>query len=101
MGRIPNIGSHVERIGDMADLIYAVCVASAFVFAWLLLCSYRQDGHRLLLWIGLCFLALFVNNLLPVFDKLMFPSVDMSTYRLLPALVGMVFLLYGLVWEDR
>jgi hypothetical protein len=40
-----------------------------------------------------------VNNLLLVADKLLVPWVDLSTWRLVPALLGMLVLLYGLIWH--
>jgi len=39
------------------------------------------------------------NNFLLVIDKLVLPSVDLSLWRTAIALVAMLILLYGLVWE--
>ena len=85
----------------MAGIIYALCAATAFGCALLLLRNYSKTKARLLLWTGLCFTGLFFNNLLLVLDRLIFPLVDLSTARLIPALIGMILLIYGLIWEDK
>lgn len=85
----------------MAHLIYSLCTLTSLACAWLLLGSYRRTGHRLLLWSGWCFLGLTVNNMLLVADKLMFASVDLSTWRLAAALVSLLLLLYGLIYEKE
>lgn len=85
----------------MAEIIYTLCTLTSLVCAWLLLRSYRQNRFRLLLWSGLCFVALSVNNLLVVLDKIVFPEVDLSTWRLVAALFAPLLLLYGLVMEDE
>jgi hypothetical protein len=84
----------------MATIIYLLCAATALACAWLLLRSYRATRHRLLLWSGLCFAGMFVNNLLLVLDRVILPERDLSTWRLGAALVALLPLLYGLVWED-
>jgi hypothetical protein len=65
----------------------------------LLLKSYARSRYRLLLWSGLCFAGLTLNNLLLVLDKLVFPAFDLSVWRSAVALVAMCILLYGLIWE--
>jgi hypothetical protein len=83
----------------MAALIYSLCALTALACTYLLLQAYRRGGYRLLLWSGLCFAGLTVNNLLLVLDKLVFPSIDMSFWRTSVALLAMAVLLYGLIWE--
>ena len=85
----------------MAQIIYALCTFTALACAWLLLRSYWQTRSRLLLWSGLCFAVLSVNNVLLVLDKIFFPGVDLSTWRLAAALFAPVLLLYGLIVEDE
>ncbi|NRR32667.1 hypothetical protein HSX11_21085 [Oxalobacteraceae bacterium] len=84
----------------MATIIYLLCAATALACACLLLRSYRTTRHRLLLWSGLCFAGMFVNNLLLVLDRVILPEQDLSTWRLGAALLALMPLLYGLVWED-
>jgi hypothetical protein len=85
----------------MSGLIYGLCAATAFLCAYLLLRGFRRNKSRLLLWSGLCFLGLALNNVLLVVDTLLVPDVDLSTLRLVPALAGMVLLVYGLIIETK
>ena len=85
----------------MAALIYTLCTITALVCAVLLLQAWRHGGYRLLLWSGLCFAGLTLNNLLLALDKLVFTEVDLSALRTLVALVAMSILLYGLIWDSE
>jgi hypothetical protein len=85
----------------MARLIYALCMLTSLTCAWLLLRSFLRTRYRLLLWSGLCFVGLSVNNLLVVLDKMVLPSVDLLVWRLTAALVSMLLLLFGLIWEGE
>ena len=84
----------------MPELIYLLCAVTSLICAWLLLRSYRRTRFALLFWSGLCFSALAVNNLILVLDKLVFPDVNFSMWRLSSALVALLLLLYGLIWQD-
>lgn len=84
----------------MASVIYLLCAATAGACAILLLRGYRQSRYRLLLWSGLCFVGMFLNNVVLVVDRLILPEQDLSTWRLGTALVALLPLLYGLIWEE-
>jgi Family of unknown function (DUF5985) len=83
----------------MAGLFYALCTLTALLCAWLLLRAYFRSRYRLLLWGGLCFLGLTLNNALVVADRLLFPEVNLFTWRLIVALLAMMVLLYGIIWD--
>ena len=85
----------------MAALVYSLCALTALLCAYLLLQAYRRSGYRLLLWSGLCFIGLTLNNLLLVLDKLIFPEADLSIWRTSVALAAMTVLLYGLIWDSE
>lgn len=85
----------------MAVLIYLLCTLTSLACAWLLLASYRRTGHRLLFWSGLCFAAMTVNNVLLTLDKLVFPTVDLLPWRLVTALIAVLLLVYGLIYEKE
>jgi Family of unknown function (DUF5985) len=85
----------------MATLVYALCALTSLACAVLLLRGYLTNRVRLLLWAGLCFAGLALNNILLFIDFRVVPEVDLSLWRSLPAVVGVVLLLYGLVWETR
>jgi hypothetical protein len=85
----------------MGSLVYLLCAVAALVCSVLLLRAYRRVGARLLLWSGLCFGFLTLNNVLVAIDLVIFPHVDLFMPRNLSALAGIVALLYGLIWEAR
>jgi hypothetical protein len=87
----------------MAAVVYILCAITSVLCAWLLWRGYRRSRARLLLWSCLCFVMLGLNNVLLVIDKVVFPDpavVDLSLWRSLPAVAGILLLLYGLVWEE-
>jgi len=85
----------------MAVTIYTLCALTALLCAYLLIQAYLRNRSRLLLWSGLCFAGLTLNNIVLVLDKLVFLSVDLSIWRTLLALVSMTILLYGLIWDSE
>ena len=80
-------------------LIYALCAATALLCAGLLLRGYAQTRSRSLLWSGLCFAGLTLNNMLLILDRLVFTWVDMSMWRLSIALVATLLLVIGLLMD--
>jgi hypothetical protein len=86
----------------VAAIIYMLCALTAFACAFLILRTYLRSRLRLLLWSGLCFSGLFINNVMLVIDRVMTgPEVDLTTWRLLAALASLLPLLIGLIWEEE
>ena len=85
----------------MVTAIYVLCALTSAACAVLLLRGYSRGRVPLLLWSGLCFTGLALNNILLFIDLRVVPTTDLSVWRTLPALVGVGFLIYGLVWETR
>jgi hypothetical protein len=85
----------------MATLVYVLCALTSAACAVLLLRAYLRGRVRLLLWVGMCFVGLALNNALLLIDVRIAPDVDLSLWRSLPALAGLLVLIYGLVWETR
>ncbi len=85
----------------MATLVYILCALTSLTCTVLLLRDYQAHRVRLLLWSGLCFAGLTLNNLLLLVDLNVVPQIDLSLWRSLPTLGGLLVLLYGLVWEIR
>jgi len=83
--------------------ILGLCALTALACAVLLLRAYVRSRFRLLLWSGLCFAGLTLNNALLVLDRVVLPTqVDLSPWRLGLALVSVLLLIVGLVLEtDR
>ena len=83
----------------MAQFFYALCALTAAFCALLLLRGYFRSRYKLLLWGGLCFVGLTINNALVVVDRLILPEVNLFTLRLVVALVAMLVMLYGIIWD--
>jgi len=86
----------------MAEAVYILCALTSIACAVLLLRGYFRSGLRLLLWSGLCFVALAVSNVLLFVDLVLVgPEMDLSLWRSTIALVGVATLLYGLIWDTQ
>ena len=85
----------------MAAIIYLLCAVAAFICTCLLIRAYLRGRYRLLLWAGLCFAGLTLNNLVLVIDKVVLVDVDLSIWRTYVALISMAVLLYGLIWDSE
>jgi len=85
----------------MVEVVYILCALTSLTCAALLLRAYAQNRVRLLLWSGLCFAGMAINNIFLVFDVSIWPDTGLSIFRSIPAFVGLVFLLYGLIWDAK
>jgi len=83
----------------VASVVYVLCFLTSLACALLLLKGYKKSGARLLLWSGLCFVFFAINNLLLFIDMVVYPSVNLTLWRSLPVLIGLLLLVYGLIWE--
>ncbi|ADO75325.1 DUF5985 family protein [Stigmatella aurantiaca] len=84
----------------MVEAVYILCGLTSLACTVLLLRGYRRTRTRLLLWSGLCFVALAVSNVILFVDLVLFPGRDLSVWRSASALVGIGTLLYGLIWDS-
>ena len=82
----------------VATAVYLLCGLTSLTCAALLLRGYLQRRVRLLLWSGLAFVGFTVGNLMLVVN-LVVPLADLSLLRSLPVLLGLLVLVYGLVWD--
>lgn len=85
----------------MAELVYLLCALTSILCAALLLRGYGESRTKLLLWSGVCFAGLAINNVLLFLDLVLVPGMDLAVLRSATALVALFVLLYGLVWESR
>ncbi|MGE5526096.1 MAG: DUF5985 family protein [Rhodospirillaceae bacterium] len=82
--------------------LYLLAIATSLACTLCLFRAYVATKLRLLLWSGFCFVGLTVNNVALFFDLVVYPTeVDLRPVRLIAALVGMVFLLYGFIFESE
>jgi Family of unknown function (DUF5985) len=85
----------------MAEAVYLLCAATSIGCVILLLRGYRLSRTRLLFWASFCFAGLAINNVLLFVDLVMLPDIDLYWYRSVPAIAGILILLYGLICETR
>ena len=83
----------------MATAVYVLSALISLGCATLLLRSWADTRNSLLLWAAICFIGLTLNNVLLFVDHVV-AGADLSSWRTLPALAGMLALVYGLVWEE-
>lgn len=83
----------------IAPIVYILCFSTSLLCTVLLLKSYFKLGNKLLLWTGLCFLGLSVNNLFLILDLWLLPDVNLLMFRASFGLIGLLVLIYGLVRE--
>jgi hydrogenase/urease accessory protein HupE len=84
----------------MGAIVYILCALTSIWCSVLLLKAYKQTALRLLFWSGLAFVGLALNNILLFVDFVVFPSMEMTITRTLPALLGSLVLVYGLIKES-
>ena len=82
-------------------VLYFLAVLTSGACMVLLFRAYASSGIRLLLWSGLCFVALTVNNVLLFLDLVLLPDIDLRAYRLAANLIGVLLLLYAFIWETE
>lgn len=86
----------------MVAIAYLLCAGTSFASAVLLLRAYfKRAGGRLLLWCGIFFLAMALENVLLFGDRVAFPDWDLSLAHSTIVLTGMVLFIYGLIWETE
>jgi hypothetical protein len=79
--------------------VYLLCFLTSTACAVLLARNYFRTRARLLMWSAACFGLLALNNLVVVFDLLIFPSLDLRLFRLALALGAVLILLVGFIWD--
>lgn len=80
-------------------IVYFLCFITSGLCAYLLMSGFSRRRDRLLLWSGLCFCLLALNNLLVFIDIVLLPDVDLTELRLATSLAAVAVLLYGFIWE--
>lgn len=81
--------------------LYLLAIATSLACTLCLFRAYLQRRLRLLLWSAFCFVGLTVNNIVLFVDIVVYPAADLRAVRLFAALAGMVFLLYGFIFESE
>ena len=88
-------------MGSVTSILTGLAMLTSAACMWLLFRAYAASRLRLLLWSGLCFVFLTLNNVLLFFDLIVVPEVDLMAWRTATAFASAAVLLFGLVWEAR
>lgn len=81
----------------MAEFVYVLCAFTSILCSALTWRGYRRSASNLLFWTALCFLGFALNNIILFADIVTYPEFDLSVWRLLPAILGVCALIFGLV----
>lgn len=84
----------------MKETVYTLCALTSFSCALLLFRGYCRRPSQLLLWSSVCFIGLFINNILLLIDLLLGPNYDLNTIRLATALISSSLLVFGFIWDE-
>jgi len=85
----------------MQALVYALCAFASLACTVLLLRGYMRTRTRLLFWGGICFGFLTVTNVLLFVDLIVFPEGNLLFWRNSTTLLGLLFFVYGLIFESE
>jgi hypothetical protein len=85
----------------MAELVYVLCSATSLFCAFLLFRSYLRQRSRLLLYSTICFVGLTLNSVVLFVDLALLPELDLRPIRTTAALLSMLLITIGLIWESR
>lgn len=84
----------------MGEAVYILCFLTSAAVALLLLRAYARARKRILLWSGVGFIFICLNNLFLIVDLMLIQGIDFSLPRHLLALAGGSLLLFGLIWDS-
>lgn len=76
-----------------------LCLAVSAACAFLLLRAWSQNRLRLLLFSGLGFSGIALNNFLVMIDSRI--AADLSSWRAIPTLIGLAVMIWGLIGETH
>ena len=85
----------------MPGAVYVLSGVTSLMCAALLFRAYARNRMRLLLWSALCFLGMTFDNVMLFVDLIIVPQIDLSAWRHLPGLAGLMLLLYGMIWDAK
>lgn len=84
----------------MAGIVYILSAFLSMSCAILLLAGYKKNKFTLLFWSSIGFFGFALNNSLLFVDVILLPNTDLSIMRTVPALIGMIIMVFGLVSDS-
>lgn len=85
----------------LPTIVYFLCFLTSAACAALLGRMFYRSGVRLLFWSAACFVFLALNNLIVIFDMLIFVDQNFRVARLFASLAAVLLLLFGFTWESE
>lgn len=86
----------------MGEIVYSLCALTCLACAVLLVRSWMRTRAKLLAWSSACFVGLTINNMLLVFDLVLYKAeTDLSLARAVTAFLSVLALVVGLVWSSN
>lgn len=85
----------------LSGIVYLLCAATCLLCGVMLLRGYFRTHVRLLLWSGLCFFGLMIDNIMLYADVILVPSFSLVIWRKVPGLIAIVALVVGLIWDSK
>jgi hypothetical protein len=85
----------------MPGIIYILAAATCLLCTVLLLRAYANQRSRLLLWSGICFAGLMLENIILFLDMVVIHDIDLSIVRTTIGLGSLSLLVFGMVWESK
>lgn len=86
----------------MGEVVYILCAVTSLACAVLLVRAYLSSKSALLLWSSVCFVGLFINNVVLVVDVVLTANeVDLLLLRDMTNTASVLALVFGLVWSSR
>ena len=82
-------------------ILYLLAILTSLACTLLLFRGYLKTHLRILMWSALCFVCLTLNNVLLFIDIVLLPvEVDLRIFRHIAALTGMLFMIYGFIYDS-
>lgn len=79
--------------------LYLLAIVTSLACTVLLFRGYSTSRVRVLMWSAICFTCLTLNNVLLFLDLIVLPEVDLRIVRHVTALVGVLFMIYGFMYD--
>ena len=81
----------------MPQIIYLLCGGTSILCSGLLVRGYLTSKSPLLFWSAIGFAGLAVNNVVLCLDLVIYPELDLFLLRSIPALLGLLVMIFGLI----
>ena len=86
-------------MGFFKLILYFLAIATSLACTVLLFRGYVSSRTRILMWSAVCFTCLTLNNVLLFLDLVVLPDIDLRLFRHITALAGMMFMIYGFIYD--